>query len=194
MSAEVTIICLVRHGHATARICLESLYANTDMPIRVIYVDIASPPAVREYLAGLAAERPGFTHLRFEEFVSRQTARIKAVEAVETPLVVMLDNNMLCGRAWLEKLLEARAQTGAAVLSPIIVTHGGRIHFSGASVVRRRWRRIGRKLIYRPQEQPDAPIQAMLADCKPRRVEIDFAESHCCLVSTEDLRLPEVLD
>lgn len=194
MAAEVTIICLVRHGHATARVCLESLYASTSAPVRVIYVDIGSPAEVRRYLAERAATREGFSHLRFDGFISRQTARIKALEGVTTPLVVFLDNNMLCPSGWLEKLLATRAQTDAAIVSPIIVTHGGRVHFSGAVIARKRWRFIGPKRTYRAQEQPAAPVGTMLADCRPRRIEIDFAESHCCLAATEDLRLPGVLD
>jgi hypothetical protein len=34
----------------------------------------------------------------------------------------------------------------------------------------------------------------MLADGRPERIAIDFAESHCCLATADDLRLPGVLE
>src|SRR5262249_14541424 len=131
----------------------------------------------------------------FDRLISRQQARIEALRAIDTPYVVLLDNNMMCSPGWLEKLLAARTQTGASMVSPIIVTHGGRVHFSGGFVVRRHgipwWREGG---VYRPHQQKAVPERAMLRDTKPRRVEIDFTESHCCLATTADLHLPEVFD
>lgn len=194
MACEVTIICVVRTGYATTGACLESLYASTSSPIRVIFADIASPPAVGRYLADLAARRDDFVHLRCADFGSRQSARIKALELVDTPFVVLLDNNMICAPGWLESLLHARAETGAAMVSPIIVTQGGRVHFSAGSVVRKRTRFVGPKRVVRPHAQAGAPVRSMLAAGQPRRIEIDFAESHCCLASTEDMRLPGVLE
>jgi hypothetical protein len=194
MSCEVTVLCLVRHGYATTAACLETLYASTSMPVNVVVADIASPPAVQRYLAGLAASREGFVHMRFDEYVTRQRARIAALARVDTPYVVLLDNNMLCSPGWLDALLDARAESGASVVSPIIVTHGGRVHFSAGSVLRKRRLLLGPKRVVRPHAQPGAPIRAMLADTRPRRIAIDFAESHCCLVGTDDLRLPGVLE
>src|SRR5262249_6684090 len=111
VSNDVTVICLVRHGHATTRACLETLYANTSVPGRVVYVGIASRPALRDYLENFAAEHEGFTHLHFDRLISRQQARIEALRAIDTPYVVLLDNNMMCSPGWLEKLLAARTQT-----------------------------------------------------------------------------------
>lgn len=194
MSPEVTILCTIRHGYATTAATLECLYASTRVPFGLVFVDIASPPAVDRYLREFARAHPGFRQLRFEELVSRQTARIAALECVESPWVVLLDNNMLCAPGWLERLMEARDETGAALVSPIIVTRGGRVHFSAGSVLREARYLLGRKRVRRPHSQPGAPVLSFLADGQPRRVDIDFAESHCCLVSTDDLRLPGVLE
>lgn len=194
MSCDVTIICVVRHGHATAALCVDSLFANTSLPIRLIYIDIGSPPAVQRYLAHVAASHPGFRHLRFDDYVSRQSARIEALKTVDTPFVVLLDNNMICARGWLESLLQAQAETGAAMVSPIIVTRGGRVHFSGGSIVRKRRTPLGPRRVFRPHAQKGAPVRSILADGHPHRIDIDFAESHCCLAVTQDLRLVGVLD
>ena len=65
---DVSVVCVVRHGHATSAVCLESLYGGSRVPERVIYADIASPPPVRSRIAGLAEAHAGFVHLRFDAF------------------------------------------------------------------------------------------------------------------------------
>ena len=195
MSIDVTVLCVVRHGHATTAVTVECLLDSTKVPFHIVYADIASPPSVERYLARLAASRDRVTHLRFEHLLPRQAARIAALQHVNTRFVVLLDNNVICEPGWLEKLLEAREETGASVVSPIIVTRGGRIHFSAGLVEqRRRLRSLGRKTLVRPHGQPDAPVRSLLEEVTPRVVDIDFAESHCCLASADDLRLPGVLE
>ena len=192
---SVTVLCVVRHGHATTQVTVESLYRNTEVPFRLIYADIASPPVVEDYLKEQVFQREGFVHLRFDDMVSRQIARRKGLEQIETDFVVMVDNNMVFEERWLENLLAAANETGATVVSPLIVTRGGDVHFSGGRVeLRRGWRTLGRKAVYRPHHQAAAPVGANLATLRPRRVEIDFAESHCCLVRTESLRREGVLE
>jgi hypothetical protein len=195
VSIDVTVLCVTRHGHATTAVTIESLFDSTKIPFHLVYADIASPPSVERYLTSLAASRDRVTHVRFEEFLSRQAARMKALRQVQTRFVVLLDNNVICEPGWLEKLLETREETGASVVSPMIVTRGGRIHFSAGIIERkRRLRRLGRKTLGRSHGQPDAPARSLLTEVTPRTVDIDFAESHCCLVSTDDLRLPGVLE
>ena len=192
---NVTVLCVVRHGYATTEVTVESLYRNTEAPFRMVYADIASPPAVERYLKEQEHQREGFLHLRFDDLVSRQSARHKGLENIETDFVVVVDNNMVLGQGWLEKLLAAAAETGAALVSPIIVTHGGDIHFSAGLVERKRkWRTLGRKAVYRPHQQPAAPVRTNLAEVTPHRIDIDFAESHCCLVRTECLKRKGVLE
>ena len=195
MSIDVTVLCVTRHGHATTAVALESLLDSTKIPFHLVYADVASPPSVERYLTRLASSRDRVTHLRFDKFLHRQAARMKALPQVQTRFVVLLDNNVICEPGWLEKLLETREKTGASVVSPLIVTRGGRIHFSAGLIERkRRLRRFGRVTLGRTHGQPDAPARSLLKDARPRTIDIDFAESHCCLVSTDDLRLPGVLE
>ena len=195
MSIDVTVLCVTRHGHATTAVALESLLDSTKIPFHLVYADVASPPSVERYLTRLASSRDRVTHLRFDKFLHRQAARMKALPQVQTRFVVLLDNNVICEPGWLEKLLETREKTGASVVSPIIVTRGGRIHFSAGLIERkRRLRKFGRVTLGRTHGQPDAPARSMLSEVKPRAIDIDFAESHCCLASTDDLRLPGVLE
>ena len=102
---------------------------------------------------------------------------------------------MLCQQSWLENLLRAQRETGADIVSPIIVTRGGDIHFSAGRVVRKRMNRWSlRRQVIRPHQQPGVGTASNLAIARPHRVDIDFAESHCCLALTESLRLPGILE
>lgn len=185
--ADVTVLCLPRHGFGTTKVTIESLYANTGRRFKTIVADIHSPPGVRSYLEQQAKEREGFFPLRIDEFVSRQTARLLALELVDSPYVLFIDNNMLVSQGWLENLLAAARETGAAIVQPVLVTQGGDIHFSGGFVVE------GARGIKRPHFQPGGPTLTRLADAKLERLDIDFAESHCCLARTDAMRIPDVL-
>jgi hypothetical protein len=172
---------------------VEALYDSTDVPFRLIYADIASPPHVERYLASCAREREGFTHLRFDDFVSRQSARISALEQVDTPWVAMIDNNMLCDPGWSSKLLAVARGTGAALVSPTIAVRGGAIHYSGGQITyRRSLRTLGFEFAYRPQ-CASAPVRSQLGEVPMAQMDVDFVESHGSLASTEAMRLPGVL-
>lgn len=186
--AEATIVCIPRHGWATTRATVESVYRRTDRRFRLVCVDVAAPPGVRAWLARQAAERPDFWHLRIDELVSRQTARLLGMELVATEHVVFLDNNMLLSPGWLGRLLDVAAETGAALVSPLLVTLGGEIHFS-AGTVRRRLRGG----VVRPHFQKGGPVGMPVGEARLRRVDIDFAESHCCAAETAAMRIPGVL-
>jgi hypothetical protein len=194
MSFEVTIISIVRHGHATAPMFVEGLYDSADVPFRLIYADIASPPPVERYLAEQANKRNHFEHLRFDQLVSRQTARNAALELVDTPYVALVDNDMLCDRGWLSRLIAAAEASRAAVVSPTIVARGGLIHYSGGRILRRRGiRTLGFEFTYRLQDA-GAPVRSSLGESPLVPMDVDFAESHCCLALTDALRLPGVLE
>ncbi len=173
---------------------VEGLYHTTDVPFRLIYADIASPPPVERFLAECAREREDFTHLRFDGFVSRQTARRAALELVDTPFVALVDNNMLCEPGWLSRLVDAAREANADLVSPTIVVRGGSVHYSGGRVLRqRRLRTLGREFTYRPQDT-GAPVRSSLDEVSLSPMDIDFVESHCCLARSEALRLPGVLE
>ena len=185
--ARVTIVCVPRHGHATTRTTVESLYASTRVPFRLIAVDIASPEPIRRYLEAEACARRDLIHVRLDEVVSRQTARLVVLDRIQTPYTVLVDNNMLFRSDWLEALVGCAEETGAAMMSPVIVTQGGHIHFSGGFVV------SDKSGVGRPHSQEGGPVDIQLEDARLQRLDIDFAESHCCLARTECLLRPDVM-
>jgi hypothetical protein len=186
-NVQVTIVCVPRHGHATTRTTIEGLFASTRVPFRLIVVDIASLEPVQRYLEAEARARPDLIHVRIDEFVSRQTARLVVLDRIRTHYTVLIDNNMLFHAGWLEALLVCAEETGAAMVSPVIVTQGGHIHFSGGFVVRHNG------VTVRPHAQKGGPVNAHVGSAQLKRLDIDFAESHCCLARTECLLRQDVM-
>src|SRR5215831_5223243 len=176
----VTVVFVVRHGYATTRASLESLYATTRIPFIVFHLDINSPTMVRQYLAGEAVNRKNFFHITIDEYVSRQTARLLVLDMITTPYTVFVDNNILFTERWLEQLIETSKKDDASVVSPLIVMHGGNVHFSGA-----RLELLEAGLYKRTQTTEKAPMAIPLKNAQPEKMEIDFAESHCCLIKTD---------
>jgi hypothetical protein len=185
-AVDATLILIPRHGYATTRTTVESIRRNTRRALRIIAVDIRAPQPARAYMAQQAAD-PQFVHLPIEHWVSRQSGRLLALELVDSEYVVFMDNNMRVEPGWLDALVGAAEETGAAVVSPLIVTHGGEIHFSGGTVQRR----LGK--VIRSHQQRKGTISAPYRDCKLKRVKLDFAESHCCFARTEAMRISGVL-
>ena len=174
------MLCIPRHGYATTRTTIENLYANTAEPFVLLYVDIASPAVVREYLEEQARERENFLLVRIKDFVSRQTARLVVLDLITTPFTVFLDNNMLLADGWLDGLISSSERENAAVVSPFIVMQGGNVHFSGSRI-----ERLPNGQYRRYQTTEACPSAAPLASVTPERMDIDFVESHCCLMRTD---------
>jgi hypothetical protein len=185
--APATVVCIPRHGYGTTRTTIESLYASTRVPFNLVVVDIAGPEPVRRYLEQAEAAHDGLVHLRLDELVSRQTARLLVLDGIKTPYTVLVDNNMLFRPGCLEALVACAEETGAAMVSPVLVTHGGRIHFSGGFV------EAGKNGRWRPHAQAGGAVDTPVEEARLGRLDIDFAESHCCLARTECLLRPGVM-
>ncbi len=193
VSEDVAIVCLTRHGHGTAKAVVQGVEREGSGVKSFVCVDIGSPAPVAEYLASEQRRRPGFSHVHFEQLVSRQQARIGALERVESEYTLLIDNNMLLEPGAIAALVDAAEETGADLVSPVIVTRGGSIHYSGGKVLRKRsLRSLGRGQTYRPQDT-GATVRTALVDAELERMDIDFVESHCCLARTDSLRIPGVL-
>jgi GT2 family glycosyltransferase len=180
---SVTVVFVVRHGYATTRVSLESLYATTRIPFIVFYLDINSPAMVRQYLAEQAVNRKNFFHITIDEYVSRQTARLLVLDMITTPYAAFIDNNIMFTEGWLEQLIETSKKDDASVVSPLIVMQGGNVHFSGARI-----ELVEDGVYKRTQTTEKAPMAIPLKDAQPEKLEIDFAESHCCLIKTDCFR------
>ena len=134
-AAAVSIVCLPRHGHATTRTTIEALFASTQAPFRLVVVDIASPESVRSYLEAEAHARPNLFHVRLDEFVSRQTARLMVLDRIQTPYRVLVDNTCYAARVGSRPCWTAPWRPERPWCPGDRDSGGPHIHFSGGFVV-----------------------------------------------------------
>jgi hypothetical protein len=190
---NITVICLTRHGHGTTGIVVDSLLKQRCVPARVIIADTGAPEAVAERIRNLADQHTSVEHLHFAPFVSRQQARIKALQTIETEYTLVLDNNILLGPDAIEKLLARALTTSASLVSPVIVSLGGAIHYSGAKVIHRRRRQDWMRRTTTVTQHVACPVRTPLSEARLQAVETDWVESHCALARTDELRRPGAL-
>jgi GT2 family glycosyltransferase len=188
--AKVTIVAVPRERYSLARRSLESIFAHTREPFELIYVDGNAPRPLASWLKAQAQEK-GFQLLRHDEYLPPNRARNIGFEAVRTPYVVFIDNDVIVSDGWLEALVRCAEDTGAAIAGPLtcegepIHTH---IHFAGGEshiveVVEngepRRYMRDTIELQAKP-----------LAEYRPRlqRKTTECFEFHCVLMRTDVVR------
>lgn len=194
MPDELSVLITVRHGFGTTPLTVDSVYENTTLPVKIVFVDPCGPASVARHFEQLERSRDDFTYLRVDEHMHRQDARSYALPHIDTEFAVLLDNNTLCAPNTLDTLVAAQADSGADVVSPIIVTQGGRVHFSAGTIIRERKPRSIRREVRRSHCTDDAQVPHFLDETNPKQMSIDFAESHMCMLRTDDLRIPGVIN
>jgi GT2 family glycosyltransferase len=115
----VTIVVVPRERFSCTRESLESIYANTETPFKLIYVDGNSPAKVRQYLEEQSQER-GFQLIRTDYYLSPNEARNIGWRAVDTKYLVFADNDVVVAPGWLKKLVECAEETNATVVGPLM--------------------------------------------------------------------------
>ncbi len=116
---DVTVVVVPRERFSLARRALECLLSETTCPFKLVYVDGASPLAVRGYLEAQARSR-GFRLLRSEHHLSPTEARNLGLrEVAGTRYVVFIDNDVLVRAGWLEALVGCAEETGAWLVGPM---------------------------------------------------------------------------
>lgn len=176
----VTIVVTQRERFSYTITSLESIYKNTSLPFKLIYIDGGSPSPVKNYLAIQAVEK-GFKLIRAEHFIPSSKARNLAQTLVNTKYIVFIDNDVSVTPGWLEALVKCAEETQAWVVGPtilegkvedqIIHTVGEEAHFK----VDR-----GQRTFHGPQrftQRKLAEVQNQL-----RRDPVECVELHCMLV------------
>lgn len=181
---KVTIVITPRERFSYAIESLESIFAHTALPYRLVYVDGNSPSPVQQYLAAQAIER-SFTLIRTDHYLSPNRARNLGMTQVTTPYVVFVDNDVIVAPGWLEALLDCAEQTGAAVVGPLMCQYlpiHENIHFAGGEsrIIRDvKGRNRLREKMYRQGQN--------VADVRPQlhRTPTELCEFHCALVRSD---------
>jgi GT2 family glycosyltransferase len=189
---EITIVVAARERFSGTRDALETLYAVTPPPFRLVYVDGGAPAATARYLRARASAL-GFTLLRPGGYQSPDVARNLGFAEVRTRYAVFLDNDVIVARGWLDALLTCAEETGAAVVAPLYCVDRPwhmKIHMAGgvAHIEERNGvRRFVQEHCF--MHQPLAALRPRLA-----RVPTEQAEFHCMLVRSDVMRALGPLD
>lgn len=111
------------------RPCLESLFESTAVPCRLLIVDNASEPPVREYLSsvkpkGAIREVIVLQNERNEGFSAGMN---RGVQESTAPFVCLLNNDLLFTKGWLEEMLAvAEKDVTIGAVNPASSTFGER--------------------------------------------------------------------
>ena len=188
---RVTLVMTVRERHRLTLVAIESILANTSLPLRLVFAHGGVPGWLATALAGL--ERAGRLEVRhFPGLHWPQQLRRAVAGDIDTEYVVFIDNDVLASRGWLERLVECADQTGAGSVGPLYLWGDGvsppRVHMAGG-VLHEVPDERGRHLVEEHRHMNADPARLAL-----RRGPCDYLEFHCMLVRTELARREGVLD
>ena len=186
-----TLIVGPRERFSHTEQCLESLYANTDYPFDLVFVDVCSPKPVERYIQQ-KAKKESFEVIRTSRYISPNQARNVGLRHVllshaDTQYVVFVENDVIFKTGWLSRLIDCAEETGAAVVGPltclgspahqVIHNAGGRSYIK-TDLKRGQPRRKIKQSAYLTG-QPVAKVPEELG-----RVKCDYVEFHCMLART----------
>lgn len=179
---NVTIAVVPRERFSHTARSLESIYAHTDFPFELVYVDGGSPAPVARYLQD-QARAMGFSLLRTDYYLSPNEARNLALERANTKYIVFIDNDVLVSPGWLQPLVECADETEAWIVGPLVMfgeTGFDQIHHAGGAVSVKDVE--GRRLFFEEHYQSEKVLQ----DVAPlSRQTMGVVEFHCMLVRRE---------
>ncbi|GAB4462988.1 MAG: glycosyltransferase [Elainellaceae cyanobacterium] len=192
MKPQVTVVVAPRERFSCTERALESLYENTSIPFKHIYVDGGSPRHIKRYLEAQAKEK-GFHLIRTNHYITPNHARNLAIPHVDTPYVVFIDNDLVVLPGWLEKLVQCAEETGAWVVGPLYLEgepEDQTIHMAGGEAHIHEVRG-GRRLAecHRFGGQPLEKHRDKL-----RREPTELVEFHCAFMRTEVFEKLGLLD
>jgi GT2 family glycosyltransferase len=182
----VTIVVAPRERFSHSRPSLESLYANTDVPFRLIYVDGGSPAHIKRYLEKQAEEK-GFQLIRTKEYLSPNQARNIGLRAAATKYVVFVDNDVEVAPGWLPTLVQCAEETNAALVGPLYCIGQPLhqlIHMAGGDARVRE--NGGRRQLYERHRRCNEQVSNVRSQL--RREPCELVEFHCMLARRDVLQ------
>jgi len=183
-SPLVTIVVVPRERFSYTHKSLTSIYHNTQLPFKLVYVDGNSPQPVQEYLEAQARHKE-FELIRTDYYLYPNQARNLGLAKVDTKYVVFADNDIVVQPGWLKALVDcAESDPQAVVVGPLMCQHEPihkEIHCAGGEsriVVDVKGRRRMREKMYKQGHTTEKMRSQM------QRCETELCEFHCMLVKT----------
>ena len=130
---SVTVVVVPRERFSATRATLAALYNATPPPFEVVVVDGGAPRDLRRHLETEAAAR-GYRLVGDGALLLPNAARNVGLTHVTTPWVVFLDNDVVVAPGWLDALLDAAVETGAAVVCVTLGEQGSLARVGGREI------------------------------------------------------------
>lgn len=193
VQARVTVVMTVRERHRLTVRSIESVLANTSIPIRFIFSHGVLPEWLDRDIEALALsgkiERRAFPDLHWPNHL-----RAAVLDEINTEFVVFIDNDILASPGWIERQLACADETGAGIVGPIYLWGDGetapKVHMAGGRlrVTQLKEGKVMEDLHHHQDADPGAVREALA------RAPCDFVEYHCLLMRLELAKAPGVID
>jgi GT2 family glycosyltransferase len=183
ISDKVTIVIVPRERFSVTQRSLENIYAETNHPFSLVYIDGNSPARVKQYLLRQAREKK-FQLIRTDYFLIPNQARNIGLSHAKSEYIVFIDNDVLVKRGWLEALIRCAEETGAWVVGPLYMMgefESDVVHMAGgnAHIVEQ----DGQRQFYETQRYLGAKQSEIRSQL--RREICEMVEFHCMLVRAD---------
>ncbi len=106
-TCRLTINIVVHNRLDVTKPCVESLYANTTEPFVLQIIDNASSDGTWNYLEELASRHSNARVIRKRRNLGFPVRQNEMANAVKTPYLCVLNNDVVVGAGWQEPLIEA---------------------------------------------------------------------------------------
>lgn len=180
--AQVTIVVVPRERFSYTQPSLESIYQNTSIPFKLVYIDGNSPSPIRQYLVQ-QSQQHGFELIRKNHFLAPNHARNMGLACVDTPYVVFIDNDVLVKPNWLENLIACAEETGAHLVGPLCLEGEDfqTIHMVGGEF---QYRETGDRR-WLSEKRPYMKLPLAQVHDRIQRHQTQLIELHCLFARTE---------
>ena len=129
---RVEVVIVPRDRFSMFPRCLEALYANTEIPFRVIVVAGGADARTAAYLRRFESQMDNATVVLRIRLLLQGEARNVGLRHVSGRYCVILENDTIVHQNWLAPLLDCMEEEDAAVVMPLIYWYG-RVHAAGCS-------------------------------------------------------------
>ena len=172
---KTTIVVTPRDRFSTAEKCLDNLLKLTPEPFDLLVVMGGAPKHIEARLREKFGSRVQWI---FEpRFLNTAQARNRALQRVQTRLAIFVDTDVFVRPGWYEPLVRCQLETGAQMVTPIVLDKQNRIHTAGNNFFMTH--QSGKKYAMMELRFFGHRVGK---DTNIRREECDFCEVHCQLV------------
>ena len=173
-----TVIVAPRDTFTRLEDCLRNVLRHTRSPIDIICLAGGAPLSIQGKLRQLFGDQVRFIFL--EGFRTDAQLRNIGLREAKTELAACLDSDVFVRPGWFEPLVDCQRETGASLVTPIVLDRQNLIHTAGNSFYITEER--GKKYGVAELRYANVPFRGTT---NISRQETDFAEVHCHFVEVE---------